>query len=121
MPINLKSIREPTEPSDGLRLLITRKPPPTFNGKVIMELSPSKDLLYDYKYHNLSWNGYERRFISEMQNNPKAMELIKWLSGFERNGNSETVTLICFCPKEEFCHRSLVKRMALECLSVESS
>jgi uncharacterized protein DUF488 len=74
-----------------------------------------------YKYYNLSWTDYERRFISEMRNNPKAMELIRWLSSFERNdnnnnNNNETVTLICFCPKEEFCHRSLVKRMALECL-----
>jgi uncharacterized protein YeaO (DUF488 family) len=118
MPIKLKSILEPTEPSDGLRILITRKPPPKYTGKVIMELSPSEDLLYDFKYRGLSWTEYKRRFIAEMKNNPEAMELIRWLSNFERNDNSQTVTLICFCPNENQCHRSLVKNMALECLSL---
>jgi hypothetical protein len=52
MPIKLKSLSQPTELSDGLGIVITRRLPPKYpkyDGNFIMELSPSKELLDDYK------------------------------------------------------------------------
>lgn len=117
MTIKLKSLREPMDSSDGLRILITRfRPRYVKKGNETWdawyrELAPSRQLWYDYfKSNKIDWNQYRERFIVQMRDNPKSTELIHWLSRFENINNN--ITLICFCENEKSCHRSIVKDLA---------
>ena len=126
MTINLKSLRQPEDSSDGLRILITRfRPRYVKKGNEnwdawYRELAPSRQLWYDYfKSNKIDWNQYRERFIVQMRDNPKSIELIHWLSRFEnknnknnKNNNKNNITLICFCQNEKSCHRSIVKDLA---------
>jgi len=77
------------------------------------ELAPSRQLWHDYfKSNKIDWSQYRERFIEEIMDNPKSIELIHWLSKFENHNNNNT-TLICFCENEKNCHRSIVKELAL--------
>ena len=119
MTIKLKSLRQSQEPSDGFRILITRFRPRYIKKENeswdawYRELAPSKQLWHDYfKSNKIDWSRYRERFIEEMMDNPKSIELICWLSKFENNDN-KNITLICFCENEKKCHRSIVKELGL--------
>jgi uncharacterized protein YeaO (DUF488 family) len=122
MTIKLKSLRESTESSDGLRILITRfRPRYVKKGKEnwdswYRELAPSRQLWYDYFKSKIDWSQYRQRFIEQMNDSPKSIELIHWLAKFENN-NERNVTLMCFCKNEKSCHRSVVKELVSNCLS----
>ena len=120
MSIKLKSLRQFTESSDGFRILITRFRPRYIKKENenwdawYRELAPSRQLWHDYfKSNKIDWSQYRERFIEEMRDNPKSIELIHWLSKFENNSNNNNTTLICFCENEKNCHRSIVKELAL--------
>ena len=120
MSIKLKSLRQSTESSDGFRILITRFRPRYIKKENenwdawYRELAPSRQLWHDYfKSNKIDWSQYRERFIEEMRDNPKSIELIHWLSKFENNSNNNNTTLICFCENEKNCHRSIVKELAL--------
>ena len=121
MTIKLKSLRQSQEPSDGFRILITRFRPRYIKKENeswdawYRELAPSRQLWHDYfKSNKIDWSRYRERFIEEMMDNPKSIELIHWLSKFENNSNNnKNITLICFCENEKNCHRSIVKELAL--------
>jgi uncharacterized protein YeaO (DUF488 family) len=120
MSIKLKSLRQSTESSDGFRILITRFRPRYIKKENenwdawYRELAPSRQLWHDYfKSNKIDWSQYRERFIEEMMDNPKSIELIHWLSKFENNSNNNNTTLICFCENEKNCHRSIVKELAL--------
>ena len=121
MTIKLKSLGQSQEPSDGFRILITRFRPRYIKKENenwdawYRELAPSRQLWCDYfKSNKIDWNQYRERFIEEMRDNPKSIELIHWLSKFENhNNNNKNTTLICFCENEKNCHRSIVKEIAL--------
>jgi uncharacterized protein YeaO (DUF488 family) len=119
MTIKLKSLRQSQEPSDGFRILITRFRPRYIKKENeswdvwYRELAPSKQLWHDYfKSNKIDWSQYRERFIEEMMDNPKSIELIHWLSKFENN-DYKNITLICFCENEKKCHRSIVKELGL--------
>jgi uncharacterized protein YeaO (DUF488 family) len=119
MTIKLKSLRQSQEPSDGFRILITRFRPRYIKKENeswdawYRELAPSRQLWHDYfKSNKIDWSRYRERFIEEMMDNPKSIELICWLSKFGNNDN-KNITLICFCENEKKCHRSIVKELGL--------
>ena len=120
MTIKLKSLRQSRESFDGFRILITRFRPRYIKKENenwdawYRELAPSRQLWHDYfKSNKIDWNQYRERFIEEIIDNPKSIELIHWLSKFENNNNNN-ITLICFCENERKCHRSIVKEMVLD-------
>ena len=120
MSIKLKSLRQSRESSDGFRILITRFRPRYIKKENenwdawYRELAPSRQLWHDYfKSNKIDWSQYRERFIEEMRDNPKSIELIHWLSKFENHNNNNSITLICFCENEKNCHRSIVKELAL--------
>ena len=120
MSIKLKSLRQSTESSDGFRILITRFRPRYIKKENenwdawYRELAPSRQLWHDYfKSNKIDWSQYRERFIEEMMDNPKSIELIHWLSKFENHNNNKNITLICLCENEKNCHRSIVKELAL--------
>ena len=141
--IKLKSLKEPTEESDGLRILIARYRPRYLrkedeNWNVWWkELAPSKSLWKEYlKDKKIDWDEYSRRYKLETLNNPLAFKTLQNLASLDRTTISldshqeehekpplqrsdilskfDTVTLLCHCKDENHCHRSLVKQMVKE-------
>ena len=139
--IKLKSLKEPQEESDGLRILIARYRPRYLrkedeNWHVWWkELAPSRSLWKEYlKEKKVDWNEYSRRYKLEILNNPLAVKALQKLASLDRDAihpdtNHEeqllaqrpgilskynTVTLLCHCKDEIHCHRFLVKNMVNE-------
>lgn len=82
-------------PKDSEKIVVTRTA-----GSV---LSPSWDLLNDYKNGKINWDGYVERFAQEMNNDVciATMRKIKWIA------KSKDVYLICY-EKRFPCHRFLL-------------
>lgn len=75
-------------------------------------LSPSRDLLNDYKKH-YNWDAYVERFLKEMQDVKCQIEMQK----IAIRAIKGDVFLVCF-EKEGNCHRFLVKEMIKEKMKV---
>ena len=95
--IKLKSLKEATEESDGLRILIARYRPRYLrkedeNWHVWWkELAPSKLLWKEYlKDKKIDWDEYSRRYILEILNNPLALKALDNLASLDRTNNSDT-------------------------------
>jgi len=142
LAIKLKSLRDTSENSDGLRILIARYRPRYLPkdkenwDQWWKELAPSRDLWKSYiKDKKIGWPEYERQYIDEIKNNPESVNLLQIVSSFV-NGNGDgskyvqqeqeqqkrydliqkcdTLTLLCHCKDEKYCHRSIVKEMILK-------
>lgn len=85
-------------PQDSVKIVVTRTA-----GSV---LSPSWDLLNDYKSGKTNWDGYVERFKHEMNNDRCIAEMrkIKWTA------KHKDVYLICY-EKRYPCHRFLLVDM----------
>ena len=141
--IKLKSLKEPTEESDGLRILIARYRPRYLRKEDEnwhawwKELTPSKSLWKEYlKDKKIDWDEYSRRYKLQILSNPLALKALQNLAALERAtisldsnqeehektllqrpdilSNYDTVTLLCHCKDENHCHRTLVKQMVKE-------
>jgi uncharacterized protein YeaO (DUF488 family) len=142
LAIKLKSLKEPTEDSDGLRILIARFRPRYLPkdkenwDQWWKELAPSRTLWKSYiKDKEIELPEYKKRYSEEIKNNYQAIQLLQILSSFV-NGNEDkykhiqqeqqqqnlperinliqkynTITLLCHCIDEMYCHRSIVKEM----------
>lgn len=87
------------------------------SGNLSFELAPSEPLRKDFiKYKNRDWQEYIRRFTFEIENNPKAQQALDELARYEG-----IITLLCHCKDEKYCHRSLVKQMIIDRISMKSS
>jgi uncharacterized protein YeaO (DUF488 family) len=89
--IKLKSLKEPTDDSDGLRILIARYRPRYMrkedeNWHVWWkELAPSKSLWKEYlKDKKIDWDEYSRRYKVEILNNPLALKALRNLALLHR-------------------------------------
>lgn len=85
--IKLKSLKDPTEESDGLRILIARFRPRYLPkskenwDEWWKELAPSKPLWKEYiKDKKIDWPEYSRRYEIEIRNNPRAVKALHKLS-----------------------------------------
>ena len=80
----------------------------------IRALSPSDDLLDWYLRTKRAGRWSERafksayvpRFLKEMTERKEASDALDAL--FQAQKNGETIAILCFCPDEEICHRSIV-------------
>lgn len=86
-------------PKDAIKITVTRRA-----GHI---LSPSKNLLKDYKDGSINWEQYVERFKREMNNDEciAAMRKIKWMA------KDKQVYLICYEKDPYRCHRSLLLDM----------
>ncbi len=108
--IRIKRVYEPPNPQDGYRLLIMRKWPRGIRKDAVdawdKELGPSLELLAGFRQGRVPWPEYVKRYTAEMRAKP---ERIRAVAGRARTG---AVTLLCGCPDENRCHRSLLKALA---------
>jgi len=110
LTVKTKSIYEPAEPEDGVRVLITRHYPrgvkkDRFDRRVIA-LSPSRELLSGYRKGEKDWGQFSKAFLAELRANPESLEAIRSLHALSQ---SQDVTLLCYERSGLPCHRYLVR------------
>jgi len=107
-------LKETTEKSDGIRILIARYRPRALPkskenwNEWWKDLAPSKALHRDYMRDKIiDWHEYKRRFLIEIINNPKALDKIQELRQLSKN---KDVTMLCHCYNVgDHCHRYLIR------------
>lgn len=109
MGIKTKNIRDPAEAADGFRLLVMRYwPRGIAKGRVHgwqRALSPSPILIEAYRGGKIAWMEFASRYRAEMRGQREA------LAALRAHARRETVTLLCGCPDESRCHRTLLARL----------
>jgi uncharacterized protein YeaO (DUF488 family) len=112
LPVKTKSIYDPPEPGDGVRVLITRYYPRGVKkdrfDKRIVALSPSRGLLSSYRDGEKNWDQFSESFLSELRANPESLEAIRSLRALSQ---AQDVTLLCYERSGAPCHRYLVRDM----------
>lgn len=119
--IKIGNIRTLDPKFNGKQYLIVRSlKNPIKYAEQMIELSPSKQLFFDYlKWKKKGiWNEvtfkeqYLPRFLHELKNNSKAIQDLKRL--IELDKNSEDVRLVCFCTDANMCHRRIIASILAE-------
>jgi len=114
MDIVTKRIYDPAGPDDGHRVLIMRLWPRGIRKERVSvwlkELGPVPVLLRAYLEERLSWKQYVPRYLAGLER-PEAQAAI---AEVQRRGATGRVTLLCGCPDEARCHRSLLKAYLLD-------
>ncbi len=110
MAAKTKSIYEPGEPGDGLRVLITRYYPrgvkkDRFDRRVVA-LSPSRELLSSYRSGGMDWEEFSKAFLAELRANPESIDAIRSLHEVSKQRD---VTLLCYERPGLPCHRYIVR------------
>jgi uncharacterized protein YeaO (DUF488 family) len=112
--IRLKRIYDPPSEDDGHRVLSTRYWPRGISRSAVDEYTtktaPSRALLREFKHEGLTWEDYVPRYLDEMQEE-EAQSAIKELAAKAKSG---TITLMCICPDENRCHRSLLRDLIIQ-------
>lgn len=114
--LKLKSLKEPTEQHDGFRILIARYRPRYLPKSEEnwhewwKKLAPTRQLHKEYMIDKkIDWLLFKKRFLSEIKNNPDALDEIKELGQLSRN---QDVTLLCHCiGKDKHCHRFVIHEL----------
>jgi uncharacterized protein YeaO (DUF488 family) len=114
MDIVTKRIYDPASPEDGQRVLIMRLWPRGIRKERVSvwlkELGPVPELLRAYLDERISWEQYVPRYLAGLER-PEAQAAI---AEVRRRGATARVTLLCGCPDEARCHRSLLKAYLLD-------
>lgn len=99
----------------GIRLMIVRSLKREIPGVIqIADLSPSPYLFREYLSlkKNGKWNMesfksfYVPVFLKEIKENKMAKSMLNKIYHLDKQGVD--ISLICFCPEEAMCHRSIV-------------
>lgn len=110
--IKTKSIYEPIEEDDGVRVLITRYYPRGVKKSHfdiwLRSLSPSPELLRHYKHGLETWENFESRFETEIKS---SIEGKNGLQAILSLCEKSDVTLLCYERAGNNCHRYLIKDM----------
>jgi len=110
LAVKTKSIFQPQEAEDGLRILITRYYPRGVKKEHFDEwaqqLSPSPTLLFNYKQGKYDWNSFKVNFLLELRENVDSLDAIYALNEAVR---STDITLLCYEKDGQPCHRHLIK------------
>lgn len=107
--IRTKRVYEPATPADGVRVLIMRLWPRGIGKRRVhhwlRELGPVLELLRAFRSGRLTWQQYRRRYLAGLRR-PEARAQLAEVRALARRG---PVTLLCGCPIEGRCHRSLLR------------
>lgn len=114
--IKTKSIYDSIENSDETRILITRYWPRGIKkenfDKWYKELSPSKNLLKNYKEGRIDFQLFEKLFRNEIMENKNIIDICQNIAKEAVNGKE--VTLLCYEKDESNCHRKLIRKLCEE-------
>lgn len=73
--------------------------PDYFEGDTYRKLNPTKELLMEYKYGNMTKEEYTEIYIREVLSKLDAKEIYNKFRGR---------VLLCYCEPGDFCHRNIV-------------
>jgi uncharacterized protein YeaO (DUF488 family) len=108
-PLLTKRIYEPAAPADGTRVLVMRLWPRGIRKERVQlwlrDLGPSVPLLRAFRAGAVPWPEYRRRYLAELEGGA-AQEALAALRARLGDG---PVTLLCGCPDERHCHRTLLR------------
>ena len=114
MDVVTRRIYEPAAADDGHRVLIMRLWPRGIRKERVSvwlkELGPVPELLRAYLDDTITWEQYVPRYLAGLAR-PEAQAAI---AEVRRRGATGRVTLLCGCPEEARCHRSLLKAYLLD-------
>jgi len=112
--IAAKRIYDPPDDADGTRVLIMRLWPRGIKKRRVdfwlKELGPVLPLLRAFRGGELDWAQYTRRYLAGLER-PEAQAQLSQVRAAAKEG---TVTLLCGCPDEARCHRSLLRAYLLD-------
>jgi uncharacterized protein YeaO (DUF488 family) len=112
--IRLKRIYDPPSDDDGHRVLSSRYWPRGVPKAAVDEYTtktaPSRGLLREFKHEGLAWEDYVPRYLEEM----KADSARSDINRLAELAKSDRITLMCICPDENQCHRSLLRDLIIE-------
>ncbi len=107
--IAIKRVYDEAAPADGTRVLIMRLWPRGIRKDRVdvwlRELGPVVELLRAFRGGTVDWAEYRRRYLAGLRR-PEATAQIAEVRRLARDGR---VTLLCGCPDEQRCHRSLLR------------
>jgi uncharacterized protein YeaO (DUF488 family) len=110
-----KRVYEPPAADDGDRVLIMRLWPRGIRKERVSvwlkELGPVPTLLREFLDEKIGWEQYVPRYLAGLER-PEAQEAIADVRRRVRAGRR--VTLLCGCPDERRCHRSLLRADLLD-------
>ncbi len=119
--LKTKSIYDPIDEEDGLRMLVTRYWPRGVKKERsdlwFRDLGPAPVLIRAWKSGQVTWNEFVGLYMDEFSSNDKreafyrAASMIKGAEGDAPGRAGSTVTLLCTCRDAAFCHRRLLKDM----------
>ncbi|MDR5694653.1 MAG: DUF488 family protein [Armatimonadota bacterium] len=112
MPVQTKRVYDAASPEDGTRILVMRLYPRGVKREAFhawyKELGTAPELIKAWKGKRLRWEEFARRYEAQIEADPQAQARVEELA---RRARSETITLLCTCEDEEYCHRSVLKRI----------
>jgi uncharacterized protein YeaO (DUF488 family) len=104
-----KRVYDEASSTDGTRVLIMRLWPRGIRKDRVdvwlRELGPVVELLRAFRSGKVDWAEYRRRYLAGLRR-PEAKAQIAEVRQLARAGS---VTLLCGCPDEQRCHRSLLR------------
>lgn len=113
--IIIKNIRDAkSEPCDEIWAIVRSMKSKSAGIEQVQDLSPTWDLFKKYRAlkEQGDWNEqtfqeiYVPQFLRELKANRNAINLLNKLYSADKRG--ETICLVCFCPNEAMCHRSII-------------
>ena len=112
--LKTKPIYASAEPGDGRRVLVARFYPRGVKrdhfDDWVRELAPSPTLLKLYKQGRITPADYAVQYLIEI-NNDDSKEALRQL---KHETDTKNVTLLCYEPEGEFCHRCILKKLILK-------
>ncbi len=109
MPLLTKSIYDPPEKSDGIRVLVMTLWPRGFKKESFdrweKNLGTPIVLIKKYKAGKIEWTDLKKEYRKAIAGQKDVLAEIAGLA------KKKTVTLLCACRDETTCHRSILKEM----------
>jgi len=109
--VRTKRIYQPSERSDGFRVLIMRLWPRGIRkGRVdlwLKHLGAPLTLLREYRAGGVKWSDYRKRYLAGL----KLPEAETALNELRRLVARRRVTILCVCHDESRCHRGILKQV----------
>ena len=110
--IRTKSIYKPIEKGDGKRVLVSRLHPRGVKKSQydawLKELSPSIDLIHEYKNGKITWKKFFLKYKRELEKNPESISTLQIL---REKSKTDNITLLCFEPDGIPCHRYVLREI----------
>ena len=110
--LKTKSIYKSKERGDGKRILVSRLHPRGVKKSQydawLMELSPSIELIHEYKNDKITWKKFFSKYKKELQENSKSRKALKIL---RKKSKTDHITLLCFEPDGIPCHRHILREI----------